>query len=89
MEEVIEALTSPLDEEDKKKVSFDRSTPRFVEPDTEENLNQLFLDNNWTDKLPVVLPTEERVAAMLAGTSHSPDEVVGRMRPQRVQAPTW
>ena len=30
--------------------------------------------------LPIVLPTEERVAAMLAGTRRRPDEVVGRMR---------
>jgi hypothetical protein len=30
--------------------------------------------------LPIVLPTEERVAAMLAHTSHKPDEVVGHMR---------
>jgi len=81
MEEVIEALTSPLNDEDEKKVSFDRSTPRLVEPDTEENLHRLFLENHWTDGLPIVLPTEERVAEMLAATSHEPDEVVGRMRP--------
>lgn len=81
MEEVIEGLTRPLSEEEKQKVSFDRSTPRFVEPDTEENLQRLFMENHWTDYLPIVLPTEERVAAMLAGTSHKPDEVVGRLRP--------
>ena len=57
------------------------STPRLVEPDTEENLQQLFLENNWTDMLPIVLPTQERVEAMLAGTSHKPDEIVGRMQP--------
>src|SRR5260370_27609955 len=39
------------------------------------------MENNWTDKLPIVLPTEERVAEMLAHTSHNPDEVVGHMRP--------
>ena len=61
-------------------VEFDRSTPRLLEPDTEDNLHQLFLDNNWTDKLPIVLPTEERVAAMLAGTRRRPGDVVGRMR---------
>jgi hypothetical protein len=33
----------------------------------------------------VVLPTEERVAAMLKGTSHSPQEVVGKMRPTETQ----
>ena len=57
------------------------STPRLVEPDTEDNLQQQFLDNGWTDKLPIVIPTEERVAEMLAHTSRKPDEVVGRMQP--------
>jgi hypothetical protein len=81
MTEVVDALTRPLDEEDRQVLAFDRSTPRFVEPDTEENLRRLFVENRWTDYLPIVLPTEGRVAAMLAGTSHAPDEVVGRMRP--------
>ena len=46
-----------------------------IGPDTEDNLQRLFLENNWTDKLPIVLPTRERVDAMLAGTSHPPDEI--------------
>jgi hypothetical protein len=83
MQEVIEGLTGPLNEDDGKGVSFDRSTPRLLPPDTAEHLDQLFIDNRWTDCLPIVLPTEERVARMLAGTSHKPDEVVGRMRPAR------
>lgn len=61
--------------------AYERATPRVVEPDTEENLHRLFHENNWTDQLPIVLPTEERVAEMLAHTSHAPDEVVGRMQP--------
>jgi hypothetical protein len=81
MQDVIDALTQPLSEQDTRLVTFERSTPRLVEPDTEENLHQLFLEQHWTDCLPIVLPTEERVAAMLAGTSHAPDEVVGRLRP--------
>jgi len=81
MQELIEGLTSPLDAEDLKGLSFERSTPRLLEPDTEDNLEGIFLENHWTDFLPIVLPTEERVEAMLAGTSHAPDEVVGRMRP--------
>ena len=81
MQEVIEGLSQPLDEEDLKGLSFDRSTPRLVEPGTEDDLQRLFLDNGWTDHLPVILPTEQRVAAMLKGTSHPPEKVVGRMRP--------
>jgi hypothetical protein len=81
MQALIEGLTSPLSEEDVQGLSFDRSIARVLEPDTEENLQQLFADNRWTDFLPIVLPTEERVEAMLAGTSHDPDEIVGRLRP--------
>ncbi len=81
MQEVIEGLSSPLEGDDVKGVSFDRSTPRLLAPDTEDILQQLFIENNWTDFLPIMLPTEERVAAMLKGTSHKPDEVVGKMRP--------
>jgi hypothetical protein len=79
--ELIEGLTRPLDEQDLQGLSFERSTPRLLEPDTEDNLHRLFEDNHWTDCLPIVLPTEERVAAMLKGTSHPPDRVVGRLRP--------
>jgi len=81
MQEVIGGLTGALTEEDLKGVSFERATPRLLEPDTEEHLRELFIKNRWTDYLPIVLPTEERVAQMLTGTSHPPDEVVGRLRP--------
>ena len=80
MQEVVEGLTKPFTAEDRGPVEFDRATPRLVPADTAEHLEQLFLDNHWTDGLPIVLPTEARVAAMLAGTSRRPDEVVGRMR---------
>jgi hypothetical protein len=83
MQEVIDGLTGALTEEDLKGLSFDRSTPRLLVPDTEDNLQKLFVDNSWTDFLPVVLPTEERVEKMLKGTRHPPDKVVGRLRPAR------
>jgi hypothetical protein len=80
MQEVVEGLTQPFTEADLGPMEFDRSTPRLVEPDTAENLERLFLENHWTDYLPIVLPTEERVAAMLAHTRRKPDAIVGRMR---------
>lgn len=80
MQEVVEGLTRPFDDEDLRTTSYERTTPRLVEPDSEANLHQRFLDNDWTDKLPIVLPTEERVAEMLAHTHRRPDEVVGHLR---------
>src|SRR5689334_17374623 len=54
---------------DEQAPTFERSTPRLLEPDTEENLRERFERERWTDYLPIVLPTEERVQEMLAGTS--------------------
>ena len=50
--------------------------PLLLGPDTEDNLQRLFYENGWTDGLPVILPTEERVQRMLTGTNASPDEIV-------------
>lgn len=79
MREVILALTEGLAAVED--AGFERSTPRLLEPDTEDNLHAQFLRNRWTDQLPIVLPTEKRVAAMLEATSRKPDEVVGHMQP--------
>jgi hypothetical protein len=81
LQEIIAALTNPLTSEDTKTGFIERPTPRLVEPDTAANLHDLFLENGWTDGLPIVLPTEARVAEMLKGTSHDADEIVGRMQP--------
>ena len=80
MQGVIEGLSRPLDDADLTGATFERTTPRLLPPDSQENLEKLFLENRWTDFLPIVLPTEERVAAMLKGTSQPPDKIVGRMR---------
>ena len=80
MEEIIAHLTSPLSEEDRNTRTIEQSAgPASFGPDTPDNLQQLFMDNRMTDYLPIVMPTEEKVAAMLKGTSHTPDEVVGKM----------
>jgi hypothetical protein len=80
MDEVLYALTAPLtDAEKHPKILKRPERPRLLEPDTEENLHRLFLESGWTDGLPIILPTEERVAEMLTGTDHAPDEYVGMM----------
>ena len=42
---------------------------------------EFFLEKAWSDGLPVVTPTEERVAAMLRGTKRKPGELVGNVPP--------
>ena len=82
VEELIAALTSPLTAEEKKTGFLMRDPqPRLLAPDTPTNLTKLFEKNLWTDGLPIILPTEAKVAEMLKGTSHKPNEIVGTMRP--------
>jgi hypothetical protein len=42
-----------------------------------------YFERGWTDGLPIVPPTEDRVEAFLAQTSRDPDEVLARMPPIR------
>ena len=84
-EQILETLTRRIPDAELRGVGFDRSTPRFLEAATEEELHQLFRERRYTDFLPIVLPTEERVEAMLRGTSHARDEIVGRLQPSGAQ----
>ena len=72
IDEIIEHLTAPLSEEEQRVGRVDRAAPRLVEPASEEGLHRLFLERGWTDGLPIVLPTEKRLAEMLKGTSQHP-----------------
>ncbi len=42
---------------------------------------EFFLEKDWSDGLPVVTPTEQRVQWMLAGARCDPDEVIGPIPP--------
>ncbi|HZC14012.1 MAG TPA: UGSC family (seleno)protein [Thermoleophilaceae bacterium] len=81
MAEVFDQLTNGTGDGELGGQDWDRSSPRYVEADSEEEMRALFEERRYTDFLPIVLPTEERVERMLAGTSHAPDEMVGKMRP--------
>ena len=80
MPEMIAYLTRPLNADEKKTGVVKREKKRFIGPDTAENIQTYFDDRFWTDQLPIIMPTQERVDAMLKGTSHKPDEVIGKMR---------
>jgi hypothetical protein len=81
-------LTNPLSADDSKKGFIETPTPRLLPPDTADNLQRLFRENGWTEGLPVILPTEARVAEMLKATSHKPDEIAGKMQPSPPH-PAW
>ena len=54
---------------------------RRIEIGTLEDEIETCFARGWSDGLPVVPPTEERVLRMLSGTTRAPDELVGIVPP--------
>ncbi len=57
-----------------------------IEVSEEADLIELCYQNGWTDGLPVVPPTPDRVEEMLAGTQRKLDELVASIPPKWGQA---
>ncbi len=54
---------------------------RLTVADDPEAIFERFAREDWTDGLPIVPPTEERVARMLAGSDFDPSCSLGPMPP--------
>jgi hypothetical protein len=89
MQELVEKLTKPLTAEEKKTGEIKKEEGPATFTGTPDELQKLFLDKRFTDFMPVILPTEEKVDEMLKGTSHRPDEVLGHMNPGSEAGETW
>src|SRR5450631_1573275 len=54
---------------------------QFEAPDDLDAINKLYRERRWSDGLPVVPPTAERVERMLRCTRRARDEIVARVAP--------
>ena len=79
-DDIVDTLTRPLTTEEKSpRPREPESYPRIIFKGNLQDVNQFFYQRGWTDGLPIILPTEERVVEMLTGTDHDPQEVIGHM----------
>jgi hypothetical protein len=80
----IEALLTPLMAEEQnsgRKAPPPRAAIAFT--GSLDEVQNHFIEQGWGDGLPIMPPSEEAVAAMLRGTSRSPDTIVTEtMRPE-------
>ncbi len=53
----------------------------FEAPDDIEAINRLYHERKWSDGLPIVPPTQERVQRMVAHAGRGPGEIVARVAP--------
>ena len=94
---VLEALTRPLSDEEKEGGIWAPHEPRILFEGTLQEAEEFYNQtenipeilnapfSKYTDGLPVVIPTEERVAEMLKGTSHKPDELITLQRDTEIR----
>ena len=81
------SLSVDPDRVDALRARFSGSTlaARRVEFAQLEDEVEAMFDRGWTDGLPVVPPTEERVLRMLEGTTRAPNEIVAVVPPDLVE----
>jgi hypothetical protein len=56
---------------------------------TFDEVNRFFYENEWSDGLPIVPPTAERVGEFLRFTDRAPEEEIGVLLPDRRSATVW
>ena len=52
-------------------------------------VNRVFIENEWSDGLPIIPPTRDRVEAFLQQTRRDPQEVLGILLPDNRSATIW
>lgn len=89
---IMDALVRPLTDDEKQGGTWAPEHPRVIFEGTLEEAEEFYNQTEnipgilnapfarYTDGLPVVIPTEERVEKMLKGTSHKPDEIIKLQR---------
>lgn len=89
MDDIVEALTRPLKEEEKSpKTKVEEKPSRMVFKGSLEEVNQFFYRRGWTDGMAILPPTEEAVKQMMTGTDLPPDHLVGKLGPRFGKATT-
>jgi hypothetical protein len=87
LDDIIVKLTKPIK---KKGAQLLRTGQKqFVFTGSFEQVNETFFNNQWTDGLPIVPPTPERVEAFLKYTDDSPNLEIAVLPPANLRATPW
>jgi hypothetical protein len=83
IDDIVSALIKPLTmEEQSPKSKETEKSQRIIFKGNPEEINRFFYQRGWCDGLPIVPPTEERVAEMLTGTDLTSDHLVAKLEPR-------
>ncbi len=86
LDQVIKGLTvQPADAKKKKEPGL----RDIIFSGTYEEVNEYFLEKEWSEGLPIVPPTLEKVDEFLKYTDRKPEEVLGIVKPENREATVW
>ena len=89
VDQIVKQLTAEGSPDETPAAGRDPGDRDIVFAGTFEEVNEYFLRNQWSDGLPVVPPTLEKIEAFLKFTDRSPDEVLGIMHPSLATGTVW
>lgn len=85
--QIIEGLTKPVEE--RKAEAAEPDATEVVFKGTFEEVNEFFYRRGWTDGIPIVPPTIEKIEQFLKYTERSADEEVAILPLARLRATPW
>jgi hypothetical protein len=84
-----QVMANLLDQPAQKQLPPEPGAREIVFRGTFEEVNAHFYERQWSDGLPIVPPTAEKIAAFLSFTDRDPDEVLGVLLPESRAATVW
>ncbi len=87
IDELVAGLTTPIaldDDAEAEPAALDIAARGTI-----DDINRIFRDRGWSDGLPIVPPTRERVEAFLAPSGHDPFKVLAVARPSGRDMTVW
>lgn len=86
LKNVIEAMTRPISQAAKQR---EPERTDIVFEGSLDEIQEFFMRRQWSDGLPVIPPTPERVESFLRFTRRSPDEAIATLLPENREATIW
>ena len=86
---IIDHLTKPRDGGSGTTPIASRIASEIIYEGSFEDINEYFRNQGWTDELPIIPPTLERVEAFLKYTERAPDEVIAVLPQANLEATPW
>ncbi len=86
---IVDELTRPVKAETSGLADAVRQADEIVFEGSFEEINDYFQSREWTDNLPVIPPTVEKVKEFLKHTHRAPDETIAVLAQANLRATPW